>query len=106
MAATFTTNYRGVGDMLCAPWMLAHMLARAERVAEVAKATAPVDETGPHPGRYRDSIGARGFIRGGASRRAVGRAEATAPESLLVEFVVPRGNPHRTLGRALDAAGN
>lgn len=104
MPASFRADYTQIGDMLCSEWMLAEMVRRAERVAEAARADAPVDEGGPHPGRYRDSIGARGYIREGRSRRAVGRAEATAPESLFVEYGTRHQEAHHTLRRALDAA--
>jgi hypothetical protein len=107
VAARYDADFKGIGDMLSAPWMLTEMLRRAEKVAERARATAPVDEAGPHPGRYRDSISARAFVRERAGgRRAVGRAEATAPESFIVEFGTSRQEAHRTLGAALDAAAD
>jgi HK97 gp10 family phage protein len=109
MPASFRADYEGIGAMLTSEFMRAAMAARAQRVEQVAKATAPVDEKGPHPGRYRDSIDTRTFIRepsGGRTRRVVARVEATAPEALFVEFGTRHQEAHRTLGRALDAAGN
>jgi len=104
MPSTFKADYKQIGDMLCSEWMLAEMVRRAEQVAAVARADTPVDETGPHPGRARDSVQVRGYIRPGRSRRAVGRAEGTAQEWLYIEYGTRHQEARHVFGRALDAA--
>lgn len=111
MPTTFRADFGGIGQMLTSPWMRAEMERRAKAVEELARADAPVDETGPHPGQYRDSIQMRTFVRerparGGVGRRVVARVEATAPESFIVEYGTRRQEAHHTLGRALDAAAH
>jgi hypothetical protein len=91
--------------VLCAPWMVAEMKRRAELVAAAAVASAPVDEDGPHPGRYKGAFSVESGVRTGKTTRAYGRVTNDAPEARFVEFGT-RNNPrHRTLGKALDAAG-
>jgi hypothetical protein len=84
--------------------MQAEMRRRAELVKARAEASAPVDRTGPHPGRYKQSFRVTSGVREGKTRRAFGRVTNDAPEAILVEYG-SRNNPrHRTLGKALDAA--
>lgn len=103
MGATYRHNYTAFRELvLKAPWMEAEMLARAEKVARRAKEIAPVDETGPHPGRYRDSITASVHIRPGAKGRAVGVISSDAPEARFIEFGTEKMAARRTLALALD----
>lgn len=111
----FVKNDKGIGLLLVMPGMLADMGRRAELVAARAKLDAPVDETGPHPGRYRDSITARTLVRPKSEEpprarkkeaRACGRVTATAPEALIVEVGTETQPAHRTLRNALQAAGD
>lgn len=110
MAARFKPSYRGIGQMLCADFMIAHMLVRAERVLAAAVADAPVDadQDDEHRGRYKASFkvtsGIRPGSRGGRKRRAFGRVTNDAPESIDVELGTRTTPRHRTLGRALLAA--
>ncbi|MBT0771812.1 hypothetical protein KIH74_22920 [Kineosporia sp. J2-2] len=111
----FAVNRQGITQMLVMPGILADMGRRAGLVAARAKETAPVDETGSHPGQYRDSITTRTLIRPRdedpprarrKAPRACGRVTASAPESLLVEFGTEKQDAHRTLRDALDVAGD
>jgi hypothetical protein len=93
--------------LLNAPWMVAEMRRRAEAAAEYARSIAPVDEDGPHPGRYRDSIGVDSGTHGtpGSAKQARAWAEvrATDPDSAHIEW----GNGHddgaHVMTRTLDA---
>lgn len=93
--------------LLNAPWMVAEMRRRAESAAEFARSIAPVDESGPHPGRYRDSIevasGSHGTPGSREHARAWAEVRATAPEAVYVEW----GNGHddgaHVMTRTLDA---
>lgn len=110
MSMRFKPSYRGIGQMLIMPELQANMIARAERVATQARATAPVDADpdDAHRGRYKASFKVTGGIRkgsrGGRRRRAYGRVTNNAPEALDVEYGTPYTARHRTLGRALMAA--
>jgi HK97 gp10 family phage protein len=109
----FAKDEAGIGRMLVMPGMIAAMAARAERVADRARSTAPVDEGGPHPGRYRDAFSVSSGVRPKDQDpprakikhdRAYGRVSNDAPEARFVEFGTEHQPAHRTLGRALDAA--
>ena len=80
----------GMRDLLNDPGVRADMLRRAERGAEAARATAPVES-----GDYRDSITAWSAT----TDRAVGRFGSNIAYADDVE--ADTGN----LARALDAAG-
>lgn len=86
----FKGSYRGIGELLRADFIVADMIARAERVKAVAEAYAPVDAESDHPGRYKESFkvsgGVRAGKRGGRTRRAYGRVTNTAPEAFWVEY--------------------
>jgi hypothetical protein len=109
MGATYTHNYEAFArEVLTSPGMASEMLGYANRAAGAARAIAPVDEGGPHPGRYLESIHTYSTIRAGdATRtaRAVGRVVADAPESVFVEFGTETQEAHHTLARALDSLG-
>jgi hypothetical protein len=80
----------GVRELLRSEPMEKEMLRRAKRVADQAKATAPVVS-----GTYKNSIGASTFV---GKNRVRGLAEATIWYAPIVEA------KYRTLGRAIDAA--
>lgn len=99
-------------NLLNAPFMVEEMKRRAEAIKALAEATAPVDEEGPHPGRYRDSFSIESGRDGGIhSDRAyaIVRNDAVTdgkkPISLavVVEFGTEHSPAHHTLGRAMDA---
>lgn len=104
-------------NVLCAPFMVAEMLKRAERVKLRAEVTAPFyadDVDGEH---YKDDFDVTAGIRETPTRRAYGRVTNDNSAAVLVEFGRPAGidkngkhygaqERHRTLGNALDAAGD
>ena len=91
--ARFRVKLRSAGmrEILNGPAMERDMLRRAERAADAARSSAPVES-----GQYRDSI--RATVE--HTDRAVGRVYADAPHALVVEAKT------RTLGRSIDAAGD
>jgi hypothetical protein len=101
MTADFRPDHRGVGEMLRSQFMQDEMLRRAEIIKARAEVIAPVDEKGPHPGRYKASFHTRVSARGGATND---RAEAVvyndSPEAIYVEFASWGAEPYRTLARA------
>lgn len=93
--------------VLAAPWMVAEMRRRAEKVKERAEATAPVGgEDDPHRGLYKASFEVDSGVRNEPTRRAFGRVTNTAPYAIDVEYGSKHNRRYRTLGRALDAAGD
>jgi hypothetical protein len=101
---SFELDYEGLGKLLRGTEMRAMLATKAEAVKVRAEAMAPVDKTGPHPGRYKASFKVETGIHEGKTRRAYARVINTAPEAILVEYG-SRNNPrHRTLGRALGFA--
>lgn len=104
----FTPSYTGIGDMLRSPEMVAEMVKRMERVKAKAELTAPYDPNSTDGTHYKDSFHVESTDHGGEHHD---RAEATCYNddnaAVFVEFLpVKNGPPHRTLGRALDAAGD
>ncbi len=108
MAQKYRANYKGIGEMLCSQVMPANMHGRAGRVAVRAEATAP-RRTGDYASSFQVSSGVRA---GGRTRRAYGRVTNTDPKARLLEYGTGpdengRKTPRfRTLGSALDAAGD
>lgn len=96
---TFQANYKGIGEMLCAPWMVADMHRRAELVAGRCRLTAP-----RHSGHYAASFQVTSGIRTHPSKRAFGRVTNTADYSFQVEVGTEDTPAHRTMSRALEAA--
>lgn len=114
MAARYTHDYAAFDEhVLCAPWMVAHMAARAEKGKAFAEAHAPYDPTSTDGEHYRDRFRVESGVEehaspsGRLSRRAYGRLLNDDPDAIYIEFgrhvdgrVVGR---HRTLGSALEA---
>jgi hypothetical protein len=96
---SFQADYKGIGEMLCAPFMVSDMHRRAELVAELARATGP-RKTGEYVSRFKVSSG----IRQGRTRRAFGRVTNDSDHAIHVEFGTEDTPAHRTLRRALSAA--
>lgn len=104
MADGFQLDYAGLGEYLRSAEMQAAMHARAEKVAAVAEASAPVDPTSGHPGRYKASFHVSSGVQVHKTGRAYGEVSNDAPEAFFVEFGT-RNNPrHRTLGKAIGLA--
>lgn len=93
--------------VLAADWMVAEMLVRGERVLARAELTAPFDiedEDGTH---YRDSFVLKAGVRDLPTRRAYAEvSNHDMPTALFVEYGNTNTPRHRTLGNALDAAGD
>lgn len=109
MSARFNASYAGIGQMLRAKFMQEDMHRRAEKVAALAEATAPVGsavEGDEHPGRYKASFHVESGIRVRKTTRAYGRVTNDAPEALAVEYGLGKTPKYRTLGSALQAAGD
>lgn len=126
--ARYVHNYVGFGrQVMRSEGMRAAMAARAERVAEEFRATAPVGEPfepDDHAGRFRDSAVTDSGTEGGPNKdRAFGRVTLTDPAAMQIEFghtitrgergrFAERGTGHdpqhvegsHTLTKALDAA--
>lgn len=77
MPRNIKLNINGLREVLKSPAMQGVLREHAERIADQARATAPVDT-----GEYRNSIRAESRVH---SRVAVGRVVATAPHALVVE---------------------
>ena len=115
MASRYKHNYKAFDlEVLCAGFMVEEMRTRAERVKEVAEATAP-DAT-PLGVGYKYQFSVTSGIRTNKTTRAFGRVTNDSPHAIFVEFgsgehtdkngrVIKATPAHRTLGRALDAAG-
>jgi hypothetical protein len=122
MTASYRMDKRGIEQhVLCAPWMMAEMVRRAERVKAFAEAHAPFDPDDRDGTHYRDSFHVEGRIKDavgdyGPTKRAAGTVSNTdMPTALFVEYGRPAGvdkngnaypkqEEHRTLGNALEAA--
>lgn len=101
---TYRLNPAGFrAHLLNAPWMVAEMHRRAERGKDFAEDVAPVDEDGPHPGRYKESFTVESGTRGGIHHdRAYATLRNHAPEAIYVEFGTERQEAEHVLTRAMD----
>lgn len=93
--------------MLRAPFMEKEMRRRAEKVAEEARAKAPVGDpkTDSHSGRYKASFRVDSTRHGGRKHdRAAGIVYNDSPEAFYVEFGTSRHAARHTLRDALHAA--
>jgi hypothetical protein len=96
----FNPDFRGLGELLRSQEMQTAMRATASKIAEAARATAPVDS-----GEYRDSFEVSSGVRESPSRRAYGRVINETPYAASVEFGNSQGSPaQHVLGRSIDAA--
>lgn len=106
----FHGSYKGIGEMLCADFMVAEMRRRAEKVKALAESTAP-DATPVGIGykyEFEASAGVEmhASTSGKVTKRAVGTVTNTSEHALFVEFGGQNTPAHRTLGRALRAASD
>lgn len=103
--SSYRASYKGIGELLIAPFIREEMARRAERVMARAKATAP-DAT-PLGVGYIDSfqieVGTKESKSG--TRRALARVKNTSPHAIYVEFGGKNLDAHRTLRKALREAG-
>lgn len=105
--AEYRQDYRGVGEMLNAPWMEAAMRQLIEPAKPVAEGLAPVgklsdgDQT---PGSYKADFHIESGRCGGVHHdRAYGRLVNNDPNAFMVEFGNRNIRKHRVLGKALGA---
>lgn len=92
-------------QVLCADWMVADMERRANNVADLARATAPVGPEGdPHRGLYKESFVVSSGIQNEKTRRAYGEVRNDVRYAAALEYGDGDTEKHRTLGKALDAA--
>lgn len=104
MASRYKHNYKAFDlEVLCAGFMVEEMRSRAERVKDAAEATAP-DAT-PLGVGYKYQFSVSSGIQTHKTTRAFGRVTNDSPHAIFVEFGGKETPAHRTLGRALDAAG-
>jgi hypothetical protein len=106
MAAIYKPSHDGIGDLLRAPFMQAEMLRRAQNVEAAARAAAP-DATPLGVGykyEFETTSGVKTSKKG--TRRAYGRVTNHSDHALAVEYGFAETPKYRTLGRALDAAGD
>lgn len=104
--STFRGSYKGIGELLCAPFIEAEMLRRAEKVKATAEAIAP--DAVPLGVGYKYEFKVESGVRarkGGRHRRAYARVSNSSLHAIYVEYGGGNTPKHRTLGRALDAAG-
>lgn len=97
-------DYEGMGEFLRSAEMQAAMHTLAEGFMQRAIATAPVDENGPHPGRYKASFHVESGVRRNKTARAYGKVINDSPEAFFVEFGTKNNPRHRTLGKAFGAS--
>lgn len=104
--STFRPSYRGIGDLLTADFMQAEMVRRAEKVKALAESTAP--DAAPLGVGYKYEFRVTGGIKESkkGTKRAVGRVTNDSEHAMWVEFGGQNTPAHRTLGRALRAAGD
>jgi len=101
---TVHIDYEGLGQLLRSPEMQAAMHTLAVGFMQRAIATAPVDEDGPHPGRYKASFRVESGVQHNTTARAYGRVINDSPEAFFVEFGTKNNPRHRTLGKAFGAS--
>lgn len=104
--STYRPSYKGIGELLTAEFLQAEMLRRAEKVKAQAQATAP-DYT-PYGEGYKYDFEVTGGVKVSkkGTKRAVGTVTNNSEHAIWVEFGGQNTPAHRTLGRALDAAGD
>jgi hypothetical protein len=107
MSNTFRWNYAGGREMLNAPWMVAEMHARAERVKEAAIGIAAEHvSTDDTYGHYIDDFEVESGTEGGIHHdRAWARVTNDNRVAVWVEFGTSEMAEQAVLRRALDAAG-
>lgn len=100
--STYKPNRKGFDDeVLCAPFMVAEMAARAARGKAAAEAVAP--DAAPLGVGFKYSFVVESGVRKRKTRRAFGRVTNTDPDAVYIEFGTKDTPAHRTLGKAADA---
>lgn len=108
MPAKFKMSKKGVGQLLRSRMIQADMLARAERIEDVAVGIAPVyaGGWGATPGHYKASFKVTTTARGGRRKdRATATVTNTAYYARWVEYGTEKVPAHHVLLRAAAAGG-
>lgn len=102
----FTASYEGIGELLRSEAMQAEMHRRAEKVKALAEATAP--DAPPYGEGYKYEFRVVSGVKTSSegTRRAFGRVVNDSRHAIWVEYGGQNTPAHRTLGRALRAAGD
>jgi hypothetical protein len=102
----YDASYEGIGELLRADFIQAEMRRRAEKVMALAEATAP-DYT-PYGVGYKYEFEVTSGIKTSkaGTKRAYGRVTNHSDHAIWVEYGGQNTPAHRTLGRALRAAGD
>lgn len=98
----YTPSYEGIGELLRAPFIVADMRRRGEKVLSRAEATAP--DQPPYGEGYIASFEIESGVRERKTRRAFCTVRNTSRHGMFVEFGGQSTPKYRILGRALDAA--
>lgn len=103
---TFRASYSGIGELLRSDFMQAEMRRRAEKVKALAESTAP--DAPPYGVGYKYQFEVTSGIKTSkrGTKRAYGRVTNHSEHAIWVEFGGENTPAHRTLGRALRAAGD
>jgi len=104
--SVFRASYSGIGELLRSDFMQAEMRRRAEKVKDLAQATAP--DAPPYGVGYKYEFEVTSGIKVSkrGTKRAYGRVTNHSEHAIWVEFGGENTPAHRTLGRALRAAGD
>jgi hypothetical protein len=101
MGSSVNISYQGIGDMLKSAEIQAEVERRAGRVRDMAEATAPYDPASAT--HFKDAFSVEPRPRHDRACAAVVNDDDAAWQIELGTSDTPA---HRTLTRALDAAGN
>ena len=106
MTARFNPSYEGIGQLLRASFIEDEMRRRALRVQALAEATAP--DYSPYGVGYKYEFETTSGVKESkkGTRRAYGRVTNHSGHAIWVEYGGQNTPAHRTLGKALRAAGD
>ena len=100
----FKADYAGIGEMLRSDFIGAALYTKAQAVRAMAEATAPYDKN--NSTHFRDSfhVSEPSVLAGGD--RVVVQVFNDDSAAVQIELGTSRTPAHRTLTKALDAAGD
>lgn len=103
---TFKPSYEGIGELLRSDFLQAEMKRRALKVQAFAEATAP--DHVPYGVGYKYEFETTSGVKTSKkdTRRAFGRVTNHSDHAIWVEYGGQHTPAHRTLGKALRAAGD
>lgn len=103
MTEGYRQDYAAMGRFLAGPEMLKMVAAKGAKVLAAAEAAAPDHE--PLGTGYVTAFELEVGVRPGKHPRACATVRNTSPHARFVEFGGKATPRHRTLGKALGAAG-